>query len=50
MFGHRGMAGVDSIQAKLADMKSARELSKSLGGAQIVCGPPRTEAPVPEAK
>lgn len=50
VFGHRGMAGVDSIQAKLADMKAARELGKALGGAQIVCGAPRTEAPVPEAK
>lgn len=50
VFGHRGMAGIDSIQAKLSDMKAARELSKALGGAEIVCGPPRTEAPVPEAK
>lgn len=50
VFGHRGMAGVDSLQAKLADMKAARELAKAVGGAQIVCGAPRTEAPVPEAK
>ncbi len=47
VFGHRGMAGVDSIQAKAPDMKTAHALSKALGGAAIVCGAPRTEAKVP---
>jgi hypothetical protein len=47
VFGHRGMAGEDSIQAKVKDMKTAQALSKALGGADIVCGAPRTEAKVP---
>ena len=48
VFGHRGMAGEDSIQAKAPDMKTAQALSQALGGADIVCGPSRTEAKVPE--
>jgi hypothetical protein len=47
VFGHRGMLGADSVQAKMTDMKGAQELAKALAGAEIVCGAPRTEAPVP---
>lgn len=46
VFGHRGLEGVDALQAKMTSMADATKLSAHLGGAAIVCGAPRNEKAV----
>ena len=46
VFGHRGLEGVDALQAKMTSMADATKLSTHLGGAAIVCGAPRNEKAV----